>query len=109
VGIVSSHGCDLGGHWHRDCDQGQHGQYRFTPINRILAAIMFGNAGIFILLGLGIRKQKRLVFYQATIYLFINLILTIMGDFGTVDLLYLIFATSLLIFLVITRSNYLAK
>lgn len=72
----------------------------------ILAALMFGNAIILVWLGSGIRNQKKLFFYLAVIYLLINLILTITDEFGTIDLLYLLFVASMLVFLLITRSNY---
>ncbi|MGE5221670.1 MAG: hypothetical protein ACM3PY_04485 [Omnitrophica WOR_2 bacterium] len=60
-------------------------------------------------LGMGIRKQKKLYFYLAVIYLAINLILTITDDFGLADLLYIVLVACLLVFLLLSWPYYLSK
>ena len=73
----------------------------------IVALLMFGNAGMLLLLSWGIGRQKNLFFYLGIIVLAANIFLTVTDEFGIFDLITLIIDLVLLILLFVTRSRYL--
>ena len=74
----------------------------------VVALLMFGNAGAFLLLGWGIGRSNRLFFYLGILVLAANIFLTFTDEFGLYDLLTLIIDLVLLVLLIVTRSRYLA-
>jgi len=73
----------------------------------IVALLMFGNAGMLLLLSWGFGRQKNLFFYLGIIVLAANIFLTVTDEFGIFDLITLIIDLVLLILLFVTRSRYL--
>jgi hypothetical protein len=73
----------------------------------IVVLLMFGNAGVLLLLSWGIGRQKKLFFYLGIIVLAANIFLTVTDEFGIFDLITLIIDLVLLILLFVTRSRYL--
>ncbi|MBI4730637.1 MAG: hypothetical protein HY781_00595 [Chloroflexi bacterium] len=83
-----------------------------TPIPFVqwfVAALMFGNAAVLIWIGWGLKKQRRVFYYLALIYLAFNILLTITDDFGIPDLLYLFFVGAMLFALLLSKNKFLHK
>jgi len=75
----------------------------------IFAALMFINALLLFWLGWGIGRDNRLYYYFGILLLAVNVLLTLMDDFGTLDLITLVINISLLVLLIGWRSIFLSK
>ncbi len=83
------------------------GGWQWSRGSVMLAALMLGNAVALAGLGWGLGKRKKAFYYAAVGYLLLNLVLTVMDEFGILDLLYLALMVGMLGFLVVTRAEFL--
>lgn len=70
------------------------------------AVLMFANSLVLIFLGWRWGEGKRWLYYFGLLVLFANIILTFTDEFGLFDLLYLILAGALFVYLLVTRKLY---
>lgn len=73
----------------------------------IVAVLMLGNAGAFLMAGIVIGKPNRLFYFFGVMVLAINIILTVTDQFGVLDLITLVIDMVILGLLIATRSYYL--
>ena len=71
----------------------------------LVGMLMFGNAFILFLAGIGLAERTRLTFLFAFLILFINSVLTITDQVGLIDLLILVLNLLTLALLVIYRKQ----
>ena len=77
-----------------------------SPMSAILVGmLMFGNAFILFLAGVGLAERARLTFLFAFLILFVNSLLTITDQVGLIDLLVLALNLLTLVLLVIYRKQ----
>ena len=74
--------------------------------NWLLALLMFGNAGVLLWIGWGIKKQRRAFYYLALVRLAVNILFTITDQFGIFELIYLFLAGVLFVLLLVTKARY---
>jgi hypothetical protein len=73
----------------------------------VVGALMFGNAGAYLLAGLGIgTRWRRLFFYFGLAVLLVNLVLTFTDEVGLLDWVTAGIDLVLLLLLVVTRRRY---
>ena len=76
------------------------------PLKWTISQLMLVNAAVIVWLGRGLRRQSRPFYYPALGYLAFNILLTIFDDFGTADLIYLLYAGALFILLLVFKRNF---
>ncbi len=74
----------------------------------IVVALMWANAGVLLLLGWGLGRQRKLFYYLAVVVLAVNTLLSVTDEFGLFDFLILALNAVLLALLIATRSRYLS-
>jgi len=75
----------------------------------IIAALMFVNAAVLILIGWGLQEGKKWLFYSAILVLMSNIFLTFTDEFGVFDLITLIINIAIFMFLLATRKTYISQ
>lgn len=82
----------------------------FDAIGAILIGmLMFGNAFILLLAGVGLAERTRLTYVFAVLILVVNILLTFTDQFGWLDLLTLLLDLVILALLVIYRRQLWAR
>ena len=72
----------------------------------VIAILMFGNVGAFILCGLIIGKRSRWAFFIALIVLGVNIVLTVTDQFGWIDFITTLIDLAILGLLILDRAKY---
>lgn len=81
-----------------------------TPISAIMIGmLMFGNAFILLLAGVGLAERTRLTYLFALLILVVNIVLAFTDQFGLFDLLTLLLNLLILALLLIYRKQLWAK
>lgn len=73
----------------------------------LYAFLMFIDAALMLICAFGINKQKKQLYQFSVIILALNIILTIFGQFGIVDLLFLLINTFTLYILLAFREKFI--
>lgn len=78
-----------------------------TPLNLIIAFLMFTNAAALLVCGLGISSGKNWLYLFSIAVLAVNILLTVTDQFGIFDLLTLLLDLSLLTILLVKLSLFI--
>jgi lysylphosphatidylglycerol synthetase-like protein (DUF2156 family) len=78
-----------------------------SSLEWVIALLMLGNAVVIVWLGHGLRKGRKSFYYLSLAYLLFNILLTITDDFGTADLIYLVYVGVLFVVLLLSKRKFL--